>query len=597
MDVLADPPKERKPHWERRYPGRFEFELDALRRAGIHPEIDDAALANGRLVLDLSWRLDDQVTLRLRAIYPDSFPHMRPQVFLRSGLDRMPARHVAPIGGNLCLLGRDSRQWMPSWSLYKLLSEQLEAALTGAGDEDPQGEPAEYWWNSLNNTGAFCLVDSSWSLAGAREGTLLVRYIAAGVAEESRGRETARAPVIRAYVEQVQAADGSVLHRWDAPLPADLARASLALRVPWVRIDEPLLPESDLGNQVRMLRERHPHLKKGQVKAYRQGLSMDLFAVVHPSELQFGETGLGWVFCLRCGHPQAFTGRPGRNQRPRRLNVTSLPALRAGAGDLGRRVPAVRTLADRRVLVVGTGAVGAPVAVELARNGCGALRLIEHDRVEPGNTVRWPLGASAWGRDKVDALQEFLSREYPGTAVEAWRHALGQVAPEPDSAGDDEVLDAALDGADLVIDGSASHGVTTLLADRCREAGIPLICLFATPTLEGGVVVRHAGTGGCPTCLEHAWHDGSIPPPPGRGADADLIQPPGCAERTFSGAGYDLQELSLQAVRLAVETLSSSGDSGSLVQTLRFLDEAGRTAPPNWRVDPLPRHPACRCRA
>lgn len=149
---------------------------------------------------------------------------------------------------------------------------------------------------------------------------------------------------------------------------------------------------------------------------------------------------------------------------------------------------------------------------------------------------------------------------------------------------------------DLVIDSSASHGVTTFLADRCRRTSIPFISLFATPTLTGGAVIRHAGDGGCPNCLEYAWHNNEIQPPPGWGSEDGLTQPPGCAERTFIGAGYDLQELSLQAVKLAVETLSSDTAASSVVQTLSFVDEEGRRCLPKWRMDPLPKHPACRCR-
>jgi hypothetical protein len=248
------------------------------------------------------------------------------------------------------------------------------------------------------------------------------------------------------------------------------------------------------------------------------------------------------------------------------------------------------------VAVFGIGTIGAPLAIELARNGCRTLHLVEHDLVEPGNTVRWPLGTSAWGQPKLEALRAFLSREYPATSVHNYPHFLGQAAnPDAGVPGDDELLEAVLPEVDLVIDASASHGVTTLLADRCRQLGVPMISLFATPTLEGGAVVRHASSGGCPNCLLHAWHDGQIKPPPGNGDDSGLSQPPGCAERTFVGAGYDLQELSLQAVRLAVQTLSDPEADASLIQTLSFVSEDGQRTPPNWRVDGLPKHPDCRC--
>lgn len=255
-------------------------------------------------------------------------------------------------------------------------------------------------------------------------------------------------------------------------------------------------------------------------------------------------------------------------------------------------------LRDKRILVVGLGAVGAPVAVELARNGCGVLHLLEHDTVEPGNTIRWPLGASAWGTYKLDALKKFLNQEYPATDIRPNPHCLGQ--PGDGSfqiPGDDDILNAILSEADLVVDGSVSHGVTTLLAERCRDANVPLISLFATPSLEGGAVVLYVENGGCPNCLEYSWEQDLITSPPGLDVEDDVLtQPPGCAERTFIGASYDLQELSLQAVRLVVQTLSEEKPLISMIQTLGLVDEHGKQCLPRWSVDPLPKHPECKCR-
>lgn len=589
-----DLPAELTPRWEKRYSGRLRCELDALQSAGITPEIDLDALRAGRLSLTFAWPLDPGTTLQLRAVFPDAYPHIRPQVFLLSGLDPAPARHRSPIEGNLCLLGRDSRQWMPSWTLHQLLAEQLEDAVRDTGDEDPQGEPADYWWNALNRTGSYCLIDSAWEFGSVQEGTLLLRYAPGSPVTEKSGTRSMQVPIIRAYVEEVRSSDGAVLHRWNGAVPAPLAKSGLTLDIPWVKANQTVLPDPDLGKQMRAIRDAHPWLQRSKPHRYQEGLQFDLFAIVHPSETGFEQKGLGWIFFFPFGHLQAF--KPANKKKGNKtVTATVLPVYRAGADDIGHRVPALATLKQKRVLVVGTGAVGAPVVIELARNGCGTLQLIEHDTVEPGNTVRWPLGASAWGHGKLNALETFLAREYPATTVRIHTHFIGHAAPSIDDTGDDEVLDTIIPNVDLVIDASASHGVTTLLADRCKAAKVPLISLFATPTLEGGAIVRHVGDGGCPNCLEYAWHNNEIIPPLGRGSEDGLTQPPGCAERTFIGAGYDLQELSLQAVRLAVETLSAEDAPQSVVQTLGLIDEAGHRRPPHWRVDPLPKHPACRC--
>ncbi|BCM17686.1 ThiF family adenylyltransferase [Mesorhizobium sp. J8] len=582
------------PRWEKRYPGRLKYELDALRAAGITPEIDKPALAAGRLSLTVDWPLDTATTLRLQAVFPDAYPHFRPQVFLLAGLDPPPARHRSPREGNLCLLGRDTRQWTPGWSLCTLLQKQLVDAVRDTGEEDPQGEPAEYWWNNLgSDSGSYCLIDSDWNLANASHGTLHLRYIHDQTLKVQAENGTSRSPAVRAYVEEVRDEDGQVLHQWAGPLPADLADAKYQLEVPWVRSKDTILPEPQLGAQLKKLRQEYSWLERARPRNYGPGLKFDLRALVYPSELAFNETGLGWCFIMLFGHVQGF--EPKRKKAPKPLHITALPVFRAGPGDIGWRVPAVASLRDKRILVVGVGAVGAPVAIELARNGCRTLDLVDHDVIEPGNTIRWPLGAAVWGQGKAYALQAFLGRQYPATEVHSHPHFIGIAAQAMSDPGDDDILDTLIKDADLVIDGSASHGVTTLLDERCRGVGVPLISLSATPTLDGGTVVRHVRKSGCPNCLLHAWHKHEIEPPLGQDAgDEALIQPAGCGERTFTGADYDLQELSLQAVRLAIDTLSVKAAEGSVVQTLSFVDDGQARCPPRWRVEPLPKHPDCR---
>ena len=162
-----------EPRWERRWRGRFRFEIEALRHAGVAPVPDPAALRAGRLAISFDWPLDADTILTLKAVYPDTFPRIRPQVFLVAGLEPWPGQHINPHAGNLCLLGRESRQWMSKWTLRKRLDEQLEDAVRGGGVEDPQGEPAEVWWNTAGPPGACCLIDSAWNPENVRQGTSL----------------------------------------------------------------------------------------------------------------------------------------------------------------------------------------------------------------------------------------------------------------------------------------------------------------------------------------------------------------------------------------------------------------------------------------
>lgn len=158
--------------WDAHWPGRYQAELAAFQQANAPYSIDQAELAQGRLLIDVEWPMDGTV-IRLRARYPDSFPRFRPQVQLLSPPSIWPRRHVSPLDGNLCLLGRDSAQWNPEWTLARLLDEKLKEALAGSPDEDTQGEPVEYWWNLLAHPDkSFVLVDSDWDLKSASSGTI-----------------------------------------------------------------------------------------------------------------------------------------------------------------------------------------------------------------------------------------------------------------------------------------------------------------------------------------------------------------------------------------------------------------------------------------
>ncbi|MCK1662456.1 ThiF family adenylyltransferase [Bradyrhizobium sp. 151] len=84
---------------------------------------------------------------------------------------------------------------------------------------------------------------------------------------------------------------------------------------------------------------------------------------------------------------------------------------------MASRAPQASDRSAKKVCVIGTGAIGAPLAIDLARNGVKELRLLDSDIVEPGNSMRWPLGASAWGRSKVEALDAFIKNEFPNCDV------------------------------------------------------------------------------------------------------------------------------------------------------------------------------------
>lgn len=70
------------------------------------------------------------------------------------------------------------------------------------------------------------------------------------------------------------------------------------------------------------------------------------------------------------------------------------------------------------VVLVGCGSVGAPLALALAQAGVGRIVLVEYDILSWPNVGRHPLGASAVGRNKAEALARRLQADFPHLEIE-----------------------------------------------------------------------------------------------------------------------------------------------------------------------------------
>ena len=297
-----------------------------------------------------------------------------------------------------------------------------------------------------------------------------------------------------------------------------------------------------------------------------------------------------------------------------------LRPARTGRDATVERTPELRPLSDKTVAVFGTGALGAPSALELARAGVGELRLVDPDHVDPATAARWPLGLAAAGLPKVEALRDFVADHYPQTRVTARRHHVGGVRnppsadekvaspnhlPHPVPRSDLELMAELFDDASLVYDATAELGVQHLLSDLCLDAGLPYVAVAGMLGGWGGSIARilpdrvEAGGQGCWMCFRHKLVDGSIPEPPFD--PAGEVQPVGCADPTFTGSGFDLQQVSLAGVRCVVSTLCRGNEVGYPPQewdvlTLTLRDGEGRQLPPTYTPHRLAPHPQCpRC--
>ncbi len=167
-----------------------------------------------------------------------------------------------------------------------------------------------------------------------------------------------------------------------------------------------------------------------------------------------------------------------------------------------------------RVLVVGAGGLGSPLALYLAAAGVGALGLVDHDALELSNLQRQVAHTTArLGRNKADSAAEAVAALNPETRVEVHARRL-------DAAAARELIPRY----DLVCDGTDNFPTRFLLGDACHLLGRPLVSA-AVLRFEGQLSLFRSHDG-----APHPCHRCLHPEPPPEG----LV--PSCSEAGVLGS-------------------------------------------------------------
>jgi molybdopterin/thiamine biosynthesis adenylyltransferase len=398
--------------------------LDTFRtelvQAGFEPVDGDPRRWVGPINADLS-ALTSAKTMRI--LLEDGWPYLPPKLFVKG----ITSDH-AVIDGEVCLF-QPGEQAMAAWDDLESFNARIRSWATASG----QGfRPAD------------ALLDAHLYFRPNRFGLALVQLASLGIDD---GRAEARGKLHGHWDE-----DDKVLRLTSDPAPMDGRW--------YFRRELPGAPPRDLA-------ALRASLTKGQLTNFERRLK------------DVADSGRSAVFVLAWKEAETH-------------NALALVASRTAAGEVDveaielaltdneilqlRAGPDVKLLADRRVVIFGCGAIGSNAAARLAEAGLGKLRLVDGERLRPGNVVRHAASHSV-GRYKVCAARVQIALNAPWTDVEIKRE-------EPWAA---ERLTKLITDADLALDATGMANFAELLGRLAHRAEIPYV---SAALYRGGALGR-----------------------------------------------------------------------------------------------------------
>jgi molybdopterin/thiamine biosynthesis adenylyltransferase len=490
--------------------------------------------------------------------FPYDYPDAPPALLGPPGL---LDRHQQPFSGDFCLFEDSDADWWPATSAAELVAKDLrqlfedseqgrEVVLAG---EAPMAEPLTghlrygtsvvivpdpYWRMELPSSGG------SMTLRHADERYVLTRASHLGEADPR---------AVNAVIEQWEELEG-----WWVAL--DDGRDLLGLPDSVLSVVDAAQPRV-FGRLARWLKEH----RSEQVAQQWLGLT---FIEEGPRQ---GEQRRAWAFAM------VQLDRDGG-----RLLYPWMRAQALTPSERERRIPELVGLDTARVLLIGAGSLGAPVACELAKAGTGRVVLVDPDAYDVNNSVRHVVGVRWAGGPKAGLVAALAQEFNPFGTVEAHSHLTV-------GAGQDEAarIDALIADTDVVVDTTGSQSVARILQRRCRAHDKTLVVAGLSAGSYGGEVIVLRADGACFNCFALAQRDENVPTP--RAAKRVGVTPIGCSHPAFSGAGFDATELAAVTARTVVQATGTSRypAAGWDWAVVNFRGE------PRWETGTLEPHPEC----
>lgn len=557
--------------WWQRFPDVLERERQGFVVSGMEAEFD-TSVRIGQMVARTVYRVGER-EIRLDVIYPPEFPYFRPEIIAEGESFSI---HQGLIDKKLCMTGSRSGEWYQFKTAAALIQERMPDLLSDNDNKiehlDDQAAPVSSFFQYTHKSAI--IVDGDWYLPnGVFDAT-----VKASVSLKDTGFD-----FIRGVVSEIRRRkDRSILRRMDERQGHNILPVKLSC--PIIVGQSPALL-NDPKEQVQALSAIFPvAAQRPWVELANEygKFSACMFGISFKEEVKPGVKGQGYQFFF------IIKTRNGEE-------IHRIRAMRGGLNDIGTRVPQVRGLRHKTITLNGAGAIGSPAALEFARNGVGHLRINDPDYFDIATSPRWALGFPSTGGVKSVELLSFISVHHPRTAVSATGVCIGMADHGDSLEAYNKMMASMFGDTNIIVDMSAEIAVQNFLHDLSMEHGVPFVFASATSGAEGGLVGRFmpGSRKGCWYCMQCALHAEEGDPtqkiPPPDISDDGAAFPAGCTHPTFSGAGFDLQEVSLQTVRMTTQALLDD-NTDSIVARLGFT---GKSRIPTWEEFEIVPRPEC----
>lgn len=247
-------------------------------------------------------------------------------------------------------------------------------------------------------------------------------------------------------------------------------------------------------------------------------------------------------------------------------------------------------LKEKKVTIVGLGALGSEVGVSLAKNGIGTIDVFDSDVFEIGNSIRHAANLFYIGERKTDVLKQLIKKVNPNIIVNQYH---GNILEDSGN------LEKSLETSDICIVLTGEKDVDYMINDiYTKKYSIPFIFSGVSIGAFSGGIELVSKDSACLRCLDLKGLN-KLPKPAGNFKLNELGPEYGnCSGPALPGSEIDIKTVAMQVSRVILQVLmpeSSKNYPSNKGSYFRWHGPYGskEKKPFTWEIRSIKKDPNC----